>query len=744
MKKWLKIVLIVLALIVGLLLIIRYVGSPIAKKVIEKKSPEWIGRQVEIGSLSINPFTGSLRIKQLSMTDEADTTTFVYWDELYTSISLVRLIGKQVYLRHIHLTDFSINIWSDKERFNFSDLPQRFSSADGTETDNDEPSSWRISLNDIRLHNGNIKYQDKFHAQHWDLENLRLYIPGLQFGREQTDAGLRFNLPDGAGLVTLRGAYNMQDNIYSLIADLEDINLSFVLPIIKEHIAAGGLDGILDAHIVAHGSLDDIMGTIIEGRAGIKDFELRDNDKTTCIQAANVNVKLNRIVPKTMTLNFDSLMFNTITLNITRDSEGNTLTRLMHAADDNEDTETAETSVNTAYTKSTSVPLALIVKNFIIANSEINYTDKTLFSKFTYKLHDIRVNANNLTLNGQNHIILNANLPKGGSMMLNYRGKLDYQTGDARIVAMLRNVQLENLSPWVEYLFAYPVKQGTLSLTSDNIISKGQIDGMQKIDIYELKLGKKQSKSEAEYKNLPLKSAIGLMTDMNGKILIEVPIDGDLNEPKFSFGKLLGRAIGNILLKATAAPFLAMAKAHNISSDNLNQIQINILQPDLSLEQYKKLDLIAQMMHENEDISLKMIQQFNLKSAIEQQAIFNLKKEYYEKSNSNAIGELTLLDLEKILKISSSDQQFRQYIEPLTGKRGNISSKAIDYYGKDVLQNQVLKQAELRNSVLTNYLVKQQKLNRAHINIITDVTENLNNYRGQSRYEIISELNDTE
>ena len=740
MKRISKPLVIIAAVLLGLFALVRFVGSPVAKLVIEKNSQQWIGRQVEIGSLSVSALTGNVRIRDLRLTGQSDTATFASWQELDVNISLLRLIGKQVYLRHIHLTDFCINVWSDGERFNFSDLPQRFASDDTAAVRDTTPSSWRVSLNDIRLRNGNLSYQDKHRNQHWDFEHLRLDVPGLEFGAGQTDAGLRFDLPDNAGQVMLRGAYDMQSNIYSLIADLSYIDLNFLLPFIREHISAGGIDGWLGAHLVAHGSLDDVMGVELQGNVQVDNLELRDEDRKTIAEVGMISVGISSIVPKTMNIRLDSLAVDSMILNILRDKTGNTISRLLAAPQTPETVVTSDTTATRKTPKtSDTTPLRLSVGRLALRKSQINYTDKTLSRKFSYKVRAIRASAQNLTLDGQNHIILNAGLPDGGSMMVNWRGSLDYKNKDARVVAMLRNVQLEGLSPWVEDLFAYPVNKGILSLTSDNSLSHGIIDGMQKIEIYDLKLGRKDNRSEAEFKSVPLKSAIALMTDMSGKILIEVPVEGNLNEPKFSLGKVIGRAIGNTLLKATAAPFVAMAQASGIQAGDLSQMPVDLIQPDLSLEQYKKLDLIAQMMTEQPDVTLNMVQQFNLKSAVETQALFNLKRSYYEQQ-TEAIGSITLLDIEKIQKISNNDSGFKHYAEQLTGKRNKLTAAAVEYYTPDSLQQQVLHKAEMRNLVITRYLTKQKDISEKRISITTDSLQNLTQYKGQNRYEVIANM----
>lgn len=747
MKKSIKVSLIIFAVIAGLFALIRFVGSPIVKYVIVSHSEQWIGRKVEIGRLSISALTGKVRVNDLIIYDEDAATVFVSWEKLDVRLSLFRLMGKKVYLHHIHLNDFNINIWTDGERFNFSDIPERLASDDEDDDDQiDEPSSWIISLNDIVLHNGNIAYSDRPRKQDWKLENLHLGIPGLEFGGGQTDAGLRFDLPDNGGAVFFKGSYNQESNMYSVITDLKDIDMHQLLPILKDDYSIGGLDGMLSAHLLAHGSLDDIMGVQIQGDVNIEDVEVRDLNRKTCAELEALSLSIKRIVPKTMNVQLDSLVLDNLTLNITRDDEGNTISKLLEAPSSttkNSSEDEMKIVESDGISSSDSQPLKLYVGNFRLKNSSIDYTDKTLSSKFNYKLRNISASADGLTLDNNNHIMLSASLPNGGSMTFNYRGSLDYEHKQARVVAMLRNVKLEDLSVWVEDMFAYPVKDGVLSITSDNSINRGVIDGHQKIEIVDFKLGKKNKSSDAEFKNLPLKTAVGLMTDMSGKILIEVPIEGDMNEPKFSLGKVIGRAIGNTLVKATAAPFVAIAQATGIQAGDLTQLAIDLNQPDLTLDQYKKLDMIAQMMREKEELQLNMVQQFNLKSAVEKQALFNLKRAYYEQNN-NALGELTLLDIERINKINNVDTKFRSFAEQLIGKKGNLTKRAIEYYGQEELEKQVFDYANMRNRIIADYLVKQQSISAKRINITIDETDNLNSFKGQSKYTVEATFEDEE
>lgn len=746
MKKTVKIVLVVAAVIVLLLLIVELIGSPIAKRVVINHSEDWIGRKVEMSSLWVDPFLGNVTIKDFSCTDADSDEEFVSFSRLRVQISLLRLIGKHVYLRHIHLDDINGNIWSNDTCFNFSDLPQRFASSDTTMVEEEAdtiPSKWLITLNDIRLRRGHVSYTDRHRDRSWTLENINLIIPGVSFGRGQTNAGLSLDLPNDGGNVLMRGAYNMQSDHYSLILDLKDIDVSEAQPLLSDFLNIGDLKARLSGHLLAYGTLNDIMAVRVEGNVGLDDIDIKDADNDRILSAKSVNIGISQIVPQTLTMRFDTISIDSVHLNFERANKYNTISKLLKESE-TDDIDTAEVTVDEAPKDKTSqLPLKLSVNHFLLSRSAVHYVDRTLFSRFKYDITSLSARAENLTLDGNNHIVIHGNLPNGGNFMVNWRGAMDVERDNARIIAMLKNVQLSDLSPWTEYMFANPIKSGTLSVNSDNTIRRGIIDAVEQIDIYDLKLGRKNNRLDAEMKSIPLKTAVDLIKDVNGKISMQVPITGDMKSPKFSLGKVIGRAIGNVLLNATAAPFMAMAQAQNVKIDDLTQLEINMLVPDFTLEQYAKLDLVAQMMQEKEELNLQMIQQFNLADAISERAVFNLKKEFYQyKLGEALIGNLTLLDIQRIMQIKDNQSDFVSYITPIIGEKGKLVDRAIDYYTADSLQVEVLKHAERHNQFLMRYLTENKQLSKKRVDIRLAELDELTAYSGKSRYTIEAKISE--
>jgi hypothetical protein len=55
--------------------------------------------------------------------------------------------------------------------------------------------------------------------------------------------------------------------------------------------------------------------------------------------------------------------------------------------------------------------------------------------------------------------------------------------------------------------------------------------------------------------SLPVSLAISLLKDPSGAITLDVPVEGNLNDPQFSLGRTIMRVIGNLLVKIVSSPF---------------------------------------------------------------------------------------------------------------------------------------------------------------------------------------------
>lgn len=121
------------------------------------------------------------------------------------------------------------------------------------------------------------------------------------------------------------------------------------------------------------------------------------------------------------------------------------------------------------------------------------------------------------------------------------------------IATSFKRVELTTLTPYSGKFAGYRIRKGRLNLDLHYMITKGQLKAENKVVVEQLQLGEKVDSPDAV--SLPLKLAIALLKDVDGKISIELPVTGDLNNPQFSVMPIVWQTLRNLIVKAAAAPF---------------------------------------------------------------------------------------------------------------------------------------------------------------------------------------------
>ncbi|MCU4118760.1 DUF748 domain-containing protein [Variovorax sp. N23] len=121
------------------------------------------------------------------------------------------------------------------------------------------------------------------------------------------------------------------------------------------------------------------------------------------------------------------------------------------------------------------------------------------------------------------------------------------------ITAKMRDLDLAPLTPYAVRYAGHGIERGKLSMDVNYKISPdGRLAATNKLVLNQLQFGEEV---QGAPNSLPVKLAVALLADRNGVIDVDLPISGSLNDPQFSIGSLIFRAIGNLILKAVTAPF---------------------------------------------------------------------------------------------------------------------------------------------------------------------------------------------
>ena len=134
----------------------------------------------------------------------------------------------------------------------------------------------------------------------------------------------------------------------------------------------------------------------------------------------------------------------------------------------------------------------------------------------------------------------------------------------------LNNLDATKVSPYAIRFAGYRIASGRISLDLNYRLRANRIEGDNQIVLDHFTLGERIESPQAL--DLPLELAIALLKDADGRIDVAVPVAGNLDDPKFDYGAIIWKAIGNLITGIVAAPFRALARLFGGSDEQLGAI----------------------------------------------------------------------------------------------------------------------------------------------------------------------------
>lgn len=592
MKRGLKIALWIIGILLGIIFIATLVAAPIAKSYINNHGEELVGRKVNIEGLKLNVYTGHVAVHGLSLYEDNGSDVFASFDTLDVKASLLKLLGHTVHLKHITLSGLKANLVQNGETFNFQSIIDHFAS-DSTEDDTDTtPSDWVLKFYNIRLSHAEVNYRDVKSGKQWHLPHIGLRVPGFVLGgEEQSEGGLRIGFDEG-GRLSIDGGYDAQGGKYNLTATLEDFALKNIEPLTEGVLQPSHLGGSLHANLKAEGTISEILKSRIGGTVTLNNVSLQQKDAPSPVaHLARLDVKVNNINLDANSYDIASITLTGLDAHYEQWADHSTLDSILLPGEP-ESMNNPETPEKQDSSTTSSTPLKLHVGQLAVKDCNLSYSDHTLPDPFLFPVTNLNIEANDLTLAGGNNAKLRATLPGGGHLMVKWNGDLNDWKQHQDLFLSIKGLDMRQLSPWAVAYTGQPIEDGIFGLTTRLTINNSQLDNQNKIDIYKARVGSRRKDVDPEMK-VPLKTALYILRDKDDKILIDLPIKGNVDSPKFNYMKLVWKTLGNLLVKVATSPVRALGNALGMSSSNLDFIAIDPDQRGFTSEQYHLLSDLA-------------------------------------------------------------------------------------------------------------------------------------------------------
>ena len=251
------------------------------------------------------------------------------------------------------------------------------------------------------------------------------------------------------------------------------------------------------------------------------------------------------------------------------------------------------------------LPFALEIGEVRLSNGTADFADLSLPLPFSAHIAPLVAKVSEISTSGTAaRVDAEGTVDEHG--LAKIEGSLDFFAPDRRadIGVSFRNVDMPRLSPYAGKFAGYKIEKGRLSLDLHYILKDRQLESTNDIIVDELTLGEKVDSPDAV--GLPLRLAVAMLKDRNGRIQLDVPVSGSIDAPEFSIGRVVWQAIKTALTKVATAPFVGIARLFGFKGKDLEVLEFAAGRSDLAPPAREKLETVTKALTERPELVLQV------------------------------------------------------------------------------------------------------------------------------------------
>ena len=487
-------------------------------------------------------------------------------------------------------------------------------------------NDWRASLGEVNVTNCAIHLEDWVNSRpaRLNLDNISFvakHISNLPGTNLEAELALDWNTNGSIKVKTTAQFYPPTADVQ---IDLNQLEFRALDPYLEPKVNLFVLDSRLDLHGQARlrTEKNQLPEVTFHGDVNLADFHTVDGVmaqdllKWDSVRLTGIDANLNppSVAIKEIAVNnaYARLVIETNRtinlLNALRLTDTNAVEAKVDEPDNTNEVKAAVVLVpDAANSSSASGALPKIsIGSIVISNTAVSFTDHSLPSDVNLAMKEVNGTISGLSSEQLQHADIDLNGKADGVGPFSITGKINpfspTLTNDIKI--SLKDMDLTPVSAYSGKFAGYRIAEGKLGLDLDYEIVGKDLKSKNIITLDRFRFGEKVDSPDATH--LPVKLGVAILKDRDGKIVLNVPVEGSLGDPKFRISKVVMRAVVNILVKVATSPFSLLGAAFGGASEELGYQDFAPGGAELSKAGKEKLDALAKSLVEKPALGLEI------------------------------------------------------------------------------------------------------------------------------------------
>ena len=215
---------------------------------------------------------------------------------------------------------------------------------------------------------------------------------------------------------------------------------------------------------------------------------------------------------------------------------------------------------------------AVRIAKVTLKDGAIVFIDRSVSPEFRMEVTGLAGSVSGLSSLASTAADVDLHATLNGQAPLSFTGKVNPLAGnlflDIKVAA--RDLDLPPVSPYSGAYAGYTIQRGKLDLDLAYKVAQRRLEAQNKILLDQFDFGEKVASPKATH--LPVRLAVSLLKDREGRITLNLPVSGSLDDPKFRVGRIILKMIVNLLAKVATSPFSLLGSLFGGSSAELDTV----------------------------------------------------------------------------------------------------------------------------------------------------------------------------
>lgn len=291
------------------------------------------------------------------------------------------------------------------------------------------------------------------------------------------------------------------------------------------------------------------------------------------------------------------------------------------------------------------------VNTVAVENGELQFLDRSVAPPARASVQKINGDIQNISTEEMRRAQVHFEMLANGTGAMVMDGQLNplnaKQATEAKL--SLKHVKMNPADPYAGKFLGYRLTRGELNVDVEYTITASQLKGRNLIVLDQLTLGSKVASPDAT--KMPVKLGVALLKDSSGKIQIDVPVEGNLDDPQFRLGPVVWHVIANVFVKAITSPFSLLGSL--VGGKGGEEMQFQDFAPgsiELDAAAREKLATLAKALAARPELEVEI--EGNIDPALDGAALrrakmeLQLRKDYWESLRAAAREKTTPAEVE--------------------------------------------------------------------------------------------------